>query len=144
MTPTEWLASPAGRELRRSLPPATWLVLEELSHVADGTGVAWVSARGLAASLGLGKDTVAGALSRLCRRGVLARVGQQRVPAGRFGVGGYAVRVDAVSPSRCPAAPDTAVAASAPKGRRRAGTEAGDARQLSLLATFDANTPDAS
>ena len=63
----------AAKELRRSLRPVVWLVLEELlldAVAIDGALVAPTSARSIAADLGLDPGTVASALRVLRQRGL--------------------------------------------------------------------------
>jgi len=82
-------------QLRRLLGPTAWMVLEELllaSACTDGRCIASVSVRSLAASLGLAKDTVARALSRLRRTG-LVTPSQARTRAGTFATGTYVLTV---------------------------------------------------
>ena len=84
-------------ELRRRLGPSGWAVFEELLLVSTGTGegcVASVSIRALAGRLGLAKDTVARALSRLRRAG-LVTASQSRTGTGVFATGSYRVHVPA-------------------------------------------------
>ena len=66
----------AVADLRRSLGPTAWFVFEELlwrAETAHGQLQAQISTRALAAALGLNKDTVTRALSRLRNAGVVAR-----------------------------------------------------------------------
>jgi DNA-binding transcriptional MocR family regulator len=84
-------------ELRRRLDPAAWVVFEELLLASTGTGegcVASVSIRALADRLGLAKDTVARALGRLRRAG-LVTARQARTDAGVFATGCYVLTVPA-------------------------------------------------
>lgn len=84
-------------ELRRRLDPAAWVVFEELLLASTGTGegcVASVSIRALADRLGLAKDTVARALGRLRRAG-LVTARQARTDAGVFTTGSYVLSVPA-------------------------------------------------
>jgi DNA-binding transcriptional ArsR family regulator len=83
----------ASSDLRRTLGPTSWVVLEELVLRSSGTAdecVACVSVRSLAASLGLAKDTAARAIRRLRETG-LVTVAQQRTDAGSFDTGTYAI-----------------------------------------------------
>ena len=98
-------------EWRRQLGPTAWVVFEELILASEETGdgcVASVSIRTLADRLGLAKDTVARALGRLRRVGlVIAR--QSRTDAGVLATGCYVLTVPA-SITFCdhtPAAPPT-------------------------------------
>ena len=76
--------------LRRDLGPSAWLVIEELllgSSELAGRRVVSLSVRSLARSLGLAKDTIARALSRLQAAGLVARViDDPAVGAGRVSV----------------------------------------------------------
>lgn len=84
-------------ELRRRLGPTAWVVLEELlfasTRTRDGR-VAPVSIRTLAARLGLAKDTVARALGRLRRAGLVTAY-QSRTDSGVFATGSYTLHVSA-------------------------------------------------
>lgn len=85
----------AASELRRALGPTSWLVMEELLMRSTGPAdacIASVSVRGLAASLGLSKDTACRAIRRLRDAG-LVRVTQQRTVAGIFDSGTYLITV---------------------------------------------------
>ncbi|MEO1059513.1 MAG: winged helix-turn-helix domain-containing protein [Actinomycetota bacterium] len=86
---------PAAPELRRRLSPTVWVVLEEMveqSTVEGDLTVARVSVRSLAASLGLAKDTVHRATTRLQELGVV-EVRQSRTTAGGFGSGSYRLSI---------------------------------------------------
>ena len=86
-----------SRALRRRLDPAAWMVFEELLLASTVTGdgcVASVSIRALADRLGLAKDTVARALGRLRRHG-LVTAHQSRTKAGVFATGSYLLTVPA-------------------------------------------------
>jgi DNA-binding transcriptional ArsR family regulator len=97
----------ASIELRRRLGPTAWAVFEELLLASTGPSGdchATVSVRTLAGELGLAKDTVARALARLRRAGlVIAR--QTRTDTGAFATGSYllavpsSIRFDDVTPS---------------------------------------------
>jgi hypothetical protein len=85
--------APEGRALRRVLGPTPWVALEVLaaqSHHADGCVVADISVRGLAAELGVAKDTAARALATLRAKGVIAPR-QSRTPLGRYATGSYVI-----------------------------------------------------
>jgi DNA-binding transcriptional ArsR family regulator len=95
-------------ELRRRLGPTSWVVFEELLLASSGSSprVASVSVRALAASLGLSKDTVARALVRLRRAG-LVTAHQARTTSGLFATGTYRLMIPesiSVSTRRAPAA----------------------------------------
>ena len=99
----------AAKELRRSLRPVVWLVLEELlldAVAIDGALVAPTSARSIAADLGLDPGTVASALRVLRQRG-LAELARPQGPCGRFGLSSYRLRpmagIEVVAP--CGASP---------------------------------------
>lgn len=82
-------------ELRRRLDPTAWMVFEELLLASTNTGdgyLASVSIRALADRLGLAKDTIARALSRLHRAG-LANARQSRTDTGVFATGSYLLTV---------------------------------------------------
>lgn len=85
---------PASRELRRTLRPIEWVVLEDVVLVArrDGAGrlVAPTSARQVAEHLSLTPGVVARALARLRREGLLTYA-REAGPAGRFGLSTYVV-----------------------------------------------------
>src|SRR5262249_51022891 len=74
--------------------PIAWVVLEEGRAAAGVDRIAVVSARHLTSTLGLGKDAVARALTRLCQQGLIERVCQSRRETGRFGHGAYIVLDD--------------------------------------------------
>ena len=78
-------------DLRRSLPPVAWLVLEELALAAvavEGGIVAATSARTIAARLGLDPATAARALRTLRERGLI-ELTRAPGPSGRFGLSVY-------------------------------------------------------
>jgi DNA-binding transcriptional ArsR family regulator len=82
-------------ELRRELGPSAWVVFEELLLASIGPAdccVASMSVRALASRLGLAKDTVARALIRLRRVGLVTAV-QTRGSSGVFAAGSYALTV---------------------------------------------------
>lgn len=106
---------PASRELRRTLRPIEWVVLEDVALVArrDGAGrlVAPTSARLVAEHLSLTPGVVARALARLRREGLLTYA-REVGPAGRFGLSTYVVStvpgLDVVEPTDgrpCPSPP---------------------------------------
>ncbi len=77
-------------EMRRRLGATAWVVFEELLLVSTDDGgccEATTSVRALAARTGLAKDTVARALSRLRRAGLITA--QQSRTAGVFAAGSY-------------------------------------------------------
>lgn len=87
----------ATGELRSRLGPSAWVVFEELLLVSTGNRdgrVASVSIRTLAGRLGLAKDTVARALARLRRAG-LVTASQSRTGTGVFATGCYVMHVPA-------------------------------------------------
>ncbi len=80
-------------ELRCRLGPTAWVVFEELLLASTGNSggcVASVSIRTLAGRLGLAKDTVARALARLLRAG-LVTARQSRTDTGVFATGLYTI-----------------------------------------------------
>jgi DNA-binding transcriptional MocR family regulator len=84
-------------EWRRRLDPAAWVVFEELLLASTGTAegcVASVSIRTLADRIGLAKDTVARAIGRLRRAG-LVTAHQSRTDTGVFANGSYMLDVPA-------------------------------------------------
>jgi DNA-binding transcriptional ArsR family regulator len=82
----------ASRELRRSLRPIEWVVLEDVALDARpdraGALVASTSARRVADHLGLTPGAVARALSRLRSAGLVTHA-RQVGPGGRFGLSAY-------------------------------------------------------
>ncbi len=83
---------PAARELRRSLRPIEWVVLEDVALDArrDDAGalVAPTSARRVSEHLALTPGTVARALAALRSAGLVTHA-RQAGPAGRFGLSAY-------------------------------------------------------
>ena len=64
-----------SRVQRRRLDPTAWVVLEELlldATITGGSATSAVSVRSIAASLSLSKDTVAAALRRLTKAGLVS------------------------------------------------------------------------
>ena len=91
--PTGIVVTSDCRELRRSLTPMAWTVLEEvlLDAVVDGDQiVATTSARRIAAQLDIDAGTAASAL-RLLRNRRLLELVRGSGPAGRFGLSSYVV-----------------------------------------------------
>jgi DNA-binding IclR family transcriptional regulator len=85
----------ASIELRRRLGPTAWMVFEELLLASTGRTercTASVSVRLLANQLGLSKDTVARALGRLRRAGLVTAY-QARSTAGIFTTGSYRLTI---------------------------------------------------
>jgi DNA-binding IclR family transcriptional regulator len=98
------LVHDTATDLRRSLRPVAWVVLEELALGAvelDGELLAAASARSVAARLGLDPATAASALRTLRHRG-LVELTRASGPAGRFGLSVYHLQrlpgVDVVAP----------------------------------------------
>ena len=117
-------------ELRRRLDPAAWMVFEELLLASTGSAdgcVASVSIRGLADRLGLAKDTVARALGRLRRAG-LVTARQSRTDAGVFATGSYLLTV----PASITVTDHTPTTSASSRSRR---TEASRDQQLALPLT---------
>lgn len=82
-------------ELKRTVGPGAWVVLEELVLLSDcetGQRVAPASTRALAHSLGLDKDTVGRALHRLTQHHLIEAM-QSRDAAGHFGRATYRIFV---------------------------------------------------
>jgi DNA-binding transcriptional MocR family regulator len=118
----------ASIEIRRRVGPTAWAVFEELALSSTGPRdacTASVSVRSLADRLGMSKDTVARALSRLRAAGLVS-ARQARGSAGTFAVGSYRLHLPesvALVASAANAAPSRA------PGRARA---AASAAQLAL------------
>ncbi len=104
------VVGPACRELRRSLRPIEWMVLEEVALDArrDDAGdfVAATSARRVAEHVGLTPSAVARALARLRAAGIVIHA-RQAGPAGRFGLSAYVLGavpgLDVMEPTEAPA-----------------------------------------
>ncbi len=91
MTGSAVVIGSAASGLRRRLGPLAWVVLEAaVSESCDG--VASVSARSIAAALGVSKDTAARAVRRLTDAGLMQRLGRQG-DGGRFTPGRYRLLV---------------------------------------------------
>ncbi len=99
---------------RRRVGPVAWAVLEVLvaasAPAEDGALVATTNVRALAGELGLSKDTVAGALSRLIGAGLVERRAERR--SSRFAASVYVVVEDvglvlSCSAWPCPMVSDT-------------------------------------
>jgi len=102
------VVGPDRAAMRQALDPTAWLVLEELVLAASAmpsetTVVVATSVRELAGGLGLSKDTVASALRRLTRAGIVWRVDERDGGSGRFGHSRYVV--DLTDTGIRPAAP---------------------------------------
>lgn len=86
------MVGPASAELRRSLRPIDWVVLEgvalDVRPDCDGALVALTSVRRLAEQLGLSSGAVAFALTRLRSAGLVNHA-RSAGPAGRFGLSKY-------------------------------------------------------
>ena len=83
----------SSRRLRRALGPTAWAVLEELISRADQAGMAAMNVSQLADAVGLSVDAVGAAVRRLQQAGVVERVAQRHGSHGRFGPGGYRLRL---------------------------------------------------
>ena len=99
---------PAAPALRCALGPVAWVVLESLAERSvhrSGATVSEMSVRGVAAEIGLAKDTVARAIQRLQRAGLVRRI-DARLTDGRFGHGCYVLVIPHdlfhVCPTRVP------------------------------------------
>jgi hypothetical protein len=114
------------RPLRRSLGPTAWAVLEDMlcdgESAADGSLVCRTNVRQLAANLGLSKDTVARAVSRLCDTGMVQHDQRPRGEAGRFGRREYRIATAPLA-TLLAAAPSQPCAAT-PRRRPRANVPA--------------------
>lgn len=107
--------------LRRQLGPTAWCVLECLCERSDDGRVAEASVRGIAAELGVAKNTAHRALGALVRAG-LVEADQRRDDHGRFRAGRYLLHVHE----------PTASPARATRATRRSAARVDD-NQLSLL-----------
>jgi DNA-binding transcriptional ArsR family regulator len=120
-------------ELRRRLGPTAWVVFEELRLASAGPTDACeaeVSVRTLAARLGLAKDTIARALTRLRNAGLVS-VSQSRATTGVFATGSYQLHVsDAVTVSDHTTTPTPTALRS--RARRSTTRSSGPTTQLSL------------
>jgi DNA-binding transcriptional ArsR family regulator len=120
----------ATREMRRRLGPSSWMVLEELLLAATPAADLWqasVSVRVLAERTGLSKDTVARAIARLRRAGLVTS--RQARAAGVFAAGVYELMIPNGITLNSTAVVDTRLA---PPPISRTATV--DSAQLSLLA----------
>jgi hypothetical protein len=120
VTPTK------SRDVRRELGPTAWVVLEELVAVSrrddDGQLVSAVTAVGLAAALGIGRDAAVAALGRLRRHDLVVFVTDRQASTGRFGAGRYVVTraaASVVSGLGALPAPDVAAEVSGDRRSRR-------------------------
>jgi DNA-binding IclR family transcriptional regulator len=90
--------------VRRVLGPTAWVVFEELLLGATATSGGWqasMSVRALGARLGLAKDTVARALNRLRRAGLVTPI-QSRTTTGVFAAGRYLLTIpDSITIRAC-------------------------------------------
>ena len=124
--------------LRRRVGASAWMVLEEMLERSniDGDGdvngrVAAVSVRSLAASLGVAKNTVHRATTRLRDLGVI-EPHQARTSAGSFSAGGYQLKV----PTACLSINDTSASGPstpAATAARRAPASSRPSDQLVLV-----------
>ena len=90
-TERRFVIDAASIEIRRRVGPTAWAVFEELALNSRGPRdacTASVSVRSLAARLGMSKDTVARAVSRLRAAGLVS-ARQARGSTGTFAVGSY-------------------------------------------------------
>jgi DNA-binding IclR family transcriptional regulator len=124
VTGGEVVVGPAARDVVVRLGPVAWVVLERIVQqaIADGDElVGCASVRSLAAELGLAKDTVARAVRRLRRAGLVEFVGE------RFERGSYRLTV----PHDVLHVEGSAPANRSPRSRHRLDTSS--LSQLSLL-----------
>jgi DNA-binding IclR family transcriptional regulator len=90
VTGSEVIVGPDARDVVVRVGPVAWVVLETMAQQATANGdelVVGASVRSLAAELGLAKDTVARAVRRLRRAGLVEFVGE------RFKPGAYRLTV---------------------------------------------------
>ena len=117
--PRDLQLTPACREVRASVGPVAWVVLEELVMSAeDGPRAIEVATtvRDLAAVIGLSKDTIASGLRRLVHHGLVTREDQRDRRSGCFGNSVYRVNLSKTGlrtsspdgPKAVPASSDTA------------------------------------
>lgn len=108
--------------LRRSVGPTAWVVLETLVAGIDRQSRVTTGVREVATDLGLSKDTVARALVRLSRAGLVVRVDLRDERSGRFISSRYEIDLAATglgllaaqsTASRCPQ-PDERPSATSP------------------------------
>jgi DNA-binding IclR family transcriptional regulator len=103
MTGSEVIVGPVAREVILRVGPVAWVVLERMAQQATADGddlVVCASLRSLAAELGLAKDTVARAVRRLRRAGLVEFVGERFEPgAYRLTVPENVLRVDEFAPA---------------------------------------------
>lgn len=98
-------------ELRSTLEPTAWLVLEELAisaRIVDGLAVSTLSVRLLAERLGRSKDAMARALRHLAEVGLIERLEERDDFSGRFVSVHYCVDLRAAG-LRLPAADEGSV-----------------------------------
>ena len=109
---------------RRRVGPVAWAVLEALVEAGapaeDGAVVATTNVRALADELGLSKDTVAGALSRLIGAGLLERRVVRR--SSKFAGSVYVVVEDVGQVLSCPGCPCPTVSDTITSDRSRPGS----------------------
>ena len=131
--PRDLLLTPACREVRASVGPVAWVVLEELVMSAeDGPRSVEVATtvRDLAAVIGLSKDTIASGLRRLAHHGLVTREDQRDRHSGCFGNSVYRVNLSKTglrtsSPDGPKAAPESSdTATTGPKRRSQTGADA--------------------
>lgn len=123
-SPVSLVVGAASLELRRALGPSAWLVFEEMllrSTTERGERIAHVSVRSMALALGVAKDTVARALSRLRDAGLVSPA-QPKNERGLFDAGSYVIDVPE----------GLALSASEPRGQVRTRKAAPDTGQLTL------------
>lgn len=124
MTPTI-APGPNAAQVRRQVGPVAWCALECLLERSDRGTIAEASVRGIAADLGVAKNTAHRAVAALVRAGLVEPI-QERDAHGRFRAGRYRLLLTDLVAS--PATP-------APSRTRRRVAPATAAAQLSLLPT---------
>lgn len=126
VTPTI-VPGPNTAQARRRVGPVAWCALECLLERSDGGMTVEASVRGIAADLGVAKNTAHRAVAALARAGLIKPI-QERDAQGRFRPGRYRLLLgDLVAPTATPA-----------PSRSRQGAipdAAAAAAQLSLLPT---------
>jgi hypothetical protein len=101
-------------EVRRSLEPMTWMVLEELGLAVPGSLERPVGVRSIAATLGRSPDAVARALRLLIETGLVTRTTERDEWSGRFGASTYTVDLSGAGLQLPPSNPSVETASPPP------------------------------